>query len=67
MAKNTMPMMPTAGGGAGKKLLGVLLGLAVLTLIVKQPHTAADLATGLVATAGGAIDSMTTFLTAMLG
>ena len=66
MAKNTMPMMPSSGGGVGKKLIGVLLGLAVLTLIVKQPNTAAELATGLFTTLGGAVDSVSTFLTAVL-
>lgn len=67
MAKTQFPMMPKAGGGVLAKLVGVVLVLAVLTLVVKQPTEAAALAKGIAAGFGTAAEGVATFLQGVLG
>lgn len=64
MARNAFS--PTTGSGAGSKLLGLLILLAVLTIVVKDPVGAAQMARGLARLAGGAIDGISIFLRAVV-
>ncbi|MEV0698623.1 hypothetical protein AB0I53_12000 [Saccharopolyspora sp. NPDC050389] len=67
MAKTQFPMMPKAGGGVLAKLVGVVLVLAVLTMVVKQPAEAAVLVKGIAAGFGAAAEGAAAFLQGVLG
>ncbi|MCA1194899.1 hypothetical protein [Saccharopolyspora sp. 6V] len=62
MAKQTFPMPGSNGGGVLPKVLGALMALAVLTLVVKDPVNAANLATQLARFLGSVVTGMATFL-----
>ena len=66
MAKQQFPMMKS-GGGALSKLVGVLLMLAVLTLVVKHPAESAHWFSGALSTLGTAVEGLATFLQQVLG
>lgn len=61
MSKSQFPM-PKTGGGFLPKLVGALLGLAILALVVKQPVEAAQLASGIGGALGAAVENTATFL-----
>ena len=58
MAKNAFPM---TGTGGGKKFIGFVVVVALLVLVVKDPHGAAGMASGLWNTGSHVIDAIATF------
>lgn len=65
MAKSMLPTMKT-GGGAGKKLLGVVVLLAVVVLVVRNPVEAATWAKQGAALVGNFADALGVFFGAVL-
>ncbi|SDY10535.1 hypothetical protein SAMN05216215_10206 [Saccharopolyspora shandongensis] len=61
MAKNSLPMMPKAGGGALSKVLWALVGVALLVLVVKYPNDAATFMRGAFDLVGGAVEGLVEF------
>lgn len=66
MGKTQFPM-PKVGSGLLPKVVGGLIGLAILTLVVKSPEEAAVLAKGIAAMFGAAAEGVATFLQRVLG
>lgn len=62
MAKSQNPFEFKTGGGLLKKVMGVLIGLAVLCLVVKSPAEAAAFVTGVFRLIGQVIDGISAFL-----
>lgn len=62
MAKNSMPVMPKAGGGALAKLMWSLVVIALLVLVVKYPTDAAAIARGGFELIGGTVEGLVSFL-----
>lgn len=67
MAKQTFPMPGQSSGGVLPKLLGTLMTLAVVTLVVKDPVGAANLAGQLAGFLGTVVTGLATFLQNVLG
>ncbi|PKW13908.1 hypothetical protein [Saccharopolyspora spinosa] len=61
MAKNSLPMMPKAGGGALSKLLWSLVGVALVVLVVKYPNDAATFAQAAFDLVGSAVEGLVSF------
>lgn len=61
MAKNSFPAMKTSSGVLSK-LVGVLVVVAVLTFMVKNPTAAAHLVTEALTFLGNAVASLVTIL-----
>ncbi|KAA5836019.1 hypothetical protein F1721_06635 [Saccharopolyspora hirsuta] len=61
MAKNSLPIMPKAGGGALSKVIWLLVGVALLVLVVKYPGDAAAFVNGVFDLLGGAVESLASF------
>ncbi|GAB3671275.1 hypothetical protein [Saccharopolyspora tripterygii] len=66
MGKSSMPMMKT-GGGAGKKLLGAAVTLALLVMVVQHPTEAAQWAKNGAAFVGHLADALGLFFGEVLG
>lgn len=66
MGKSAMPMMKT-GGGAGKKLLGAAITLALVVMVVQHPTEAAQWTKNAAAVIGHLADSLGLFFGAVLG
>lgn len=64
MARNALPMKT---GGALGKMIGLLVGCAVLALVVKHPSDAATWVTSALHGLGSVIDGISAFLRAVLG
>lgn len=62
MAKSQNPFEFKTGGGLFKKVVGVLIGLAVLCLVVKSPTDAAAFVTGVFHLVGQVVDGISAFL-----
>jgi hypothetical protein len=60
MAKQTFPGIKTSGGLL-RKVVGVLVMLAVLAFIVKRPSDAADWLKAMIDGGEGVVDSVATF------
>lgn len=60
-------MMPMAGGGAGGRVMGALVALALLTLVIRDPVGAAQMVRTLLGWAGTVIDGLATFASALAG
>lgn len=60
MAKQSMVQMPTKG--AGTKILGVLVFIALVVIIVKYPGEAAGWGKDLIGLAGDAVDGLVSFI-----
>lgn len=60
MAKNMVPMPTTKG--AGSKILGALVFIALVVIIVEYPGEAARWAKDLVGLAGDAVDGLVSFI-----
>ena len=58
-------MMPMTTGGAGSRVVGVLVALALLTLIIRDPVGAAQTVRTLLGWAGDVIDGLATFAAAL--
>lgn len=61
MAKNSLPIMPKASGGALSKVIWMLVGVALLALVVKYPNDAATFVQGAVDLFGGAVGGLVKF------
>ncbi|WP_103347968.1 hypothetical protein [Amycolatopsis sp. CA-128772] len=59
MSKN--PFGIKTGGGIVKKIVGVVIVLAVLALVIKHPHDAAGMVNTAKDNGGGIIDSVAQF------
>lgn len=66
MGKSSMPMMKT-GGGAGKKLLGAAVTLALLVMVVQHPTEAAQWAKNGAAFVSHLADALGLFFGEVLG
>lgn len=66
MGKSAMPTMK-AGGGAGKKLLGTIVMLALAVMVVQHPTEAATWAQNGAAFVGHVADALGVFFQALLG
>ncbi|MFI0470924.1 hypothetical protein ACH347_43270 [Saccharopolyspora sp. 5N102] len=62
MSKKSMMPFPVSGGGAAKKVLGLLVLVAVVVLVVKRPAESAQWAKDAWSVAMSAVDSVATFL-----
>ncbi|MFI5584558.1 hypothetical protein ACIA5G_05970 [Amycolatopsis sp. NPDC051758] len=60
MSKN--PFNIKTGGSVVKKLIILVAVFALLALVIKHPHDAADMVNGAVDSGGGIIDGVATFL-----
>lgn len=62
MSKKQMPIAMPTGGGLGKKVVGILVFLALAVIIVKHPTEAASWATGLISLAEATVEGIVTFI-----
>ena len=60
-------MMPMTAGSAGSRVVGVLVTLALLTLVIRDPIGAAHTVRTLLVWAGHVIDGLATFASALSG
>ncbi|MFI5585219.1 hypothetical protein ACIA5G_09320 [Amycolatopsis sp. NPDC051758] len=66
MAKSNFPVMKS-GGGMLWKVVGLLLGLAVIVLVVKHPADSARWVSGLFGGGVDVVDGVATFLSNLFG
>lgn len=58
-------IMPMTAGGAGGRVAGTLVALALLTLVIRDPIGAAQTVHTLLGWAGDVIDGLATFASAL--
>lgn len=61
MAKNSLPIMPKAGGGTLSKALWTLVVVALVVLVVKYPSDAATFVQNVADLIGGAVEGLVAF------
>jgi hypothetical protein len=61
MAQKTNMIPMASGGGLGRRVLGVLIALAILGMVIHDPAGSAETVVGIVQWVGNVIDALSTF------